>query len=282
MFRPLVSAIASLEEVSLVLPRREGVQLRPDAVRCELLSDHELSPIMEELSRTLKASGTSLRGLPLSVYVSSVASLIHEWKAGEGVLAARVSDGSIVVRSRFRDVMFESNFAILDAATCAPRVSGFVTDRGVTEQWPTEWSDYSGLRGRQLLDVCCGGGAKVRELREQGVDAHGVDIGRIGHDNPAYLHFGRAEHLPFVDQSFDRVETRMGAIWMQQESIDECRNLLAEMIRVTRDGGSIRIFPTREDQLQALVAERNDAWLYNPHFKGLGCVEVRVRRGGPM
>lgn len=282
MERPALRTDNRNLDLNPVLPRLDGIQLRVDAERCEMLDDHEIRDVMDSISDMLKGMTYARNTVPVGVYLSSVVSLVHEWNDGTGVLAGRVSDGSIIVRSCYRDALFESNFVILDGTTARPVASGFVTDRGIAQQWPTQWSDYSDLRGGALLDVCCGGGSKVHALRDQGVDAHGVDIGIIGDDNPRYLHFGRAENLPFVDETFDRVESRMGAIWMQQESLEATRKLLSEMIRVTRDGGTIRIFPTKEEQLHSLVAERHDSWIYTPHFRGLGCVEVRVQRGGQL
>jgi ubiquinone/menaquinone biosynthesis C-methylase UbiE len=167
------------------------------------------------------------------------------------------TQGDFVVKSNPSNTDFGPHFALLDPGKL-PLIAGLLTDRNLELHWPDDWLNYEDCTGKRVLDHCCGGGGKVAALRQQGIEAHGVDIAIFGASAPPFLHYGRAEKLPFVDGAFDRVESRMGIFIWGQDNKQMCREALSEMIRVTADGGSIRICPVREALLQELVSERTD------------------------
>jgi ubiquinone/menaquinone biosynthesis C-methylase UbiE len=94
----------------------------------------------------------------------------------------------------------------------------------------------------------------------------------------ASLHFGRAERLPFVDEAFDQVESRMEiAVWAH-ENRQMHREALAEMVRVTVDGGTLRIASVDEDPLRTLVSERSDLFFVERQFLDHKAFELKARR----
>ena len=250
---------------------------RPDADTCVELSLADTRAVMNRLS----VLSAQLKGgeivLPSSVSHSSIESLVLEWRHKANVLVGRNTQGELIVKSNPQNTDYQSHFALLNPAKL-PLVAGLLTDRGIEEHWPTMWRNYDDCKGKRVLDHCCGGGARVAALQEQGIDAHGVDIAIFGVPNQPFLHYGRAEKLPFIDGSFDRVESRMGILLWGQDNKQMCRETLSEMIRVTADGGTIRISPVRDTLLKELLSERTDVTLVETDTGMWGAFELLVNR----
>ena len=249
----------------------------PDADACVELSPADARSVMNRLS----VLSAQLKGgeivLPPSVSSSSIESLVSEWRQKGNIIVGCNTQDEIVVKSNPSNDDFQSHFALLNPAKL-PLIAGLLTDRGLEQHWPKAWQSYDDCKGKRVLDHCCGRGAKVAELREQGIDAHGVDIAVFGAVSPPFLHYGRAEKLPFVDGAFNRVESRMGVLLWGQDNKQMCRDTLGEMVRVTADGGTIRICPVREALIQELVSERRDVVIAERATGTYGAFELLVRR----
>jgi len=93
---------------------------------------------------------------------------------------------------------------------------------------------------KTILDVCCGTGNQVRILKNHGFDAMGVDLnedmlrqsGRGFITPPCQKQDAAAMDLP--DNSFDMATTTLA---LHETEQDIARNIVKEMIRVTRPGG---------------------------------------------
>lgn len=90
--------------------------------------------------------------------------------------------------------------------------------------------------GERLLDVGCGSGMHMQMFRREGLDVTGLDpsstmlsMARTRLGNPAALHSGRAEDLPFEDNEFDIV-----SLITCLEFVDDPEAALAEAFRVAR------------------------------------------------
>lgn len=261
------------------MPSHESGQplIRPDAETCELVPAPESRGVMNRLSVLSAQLKCAEIVVPTSVSHLAIESLVSEWRQKGNIDVGQNSNGEYIVRSNLGNVEFDSYFAVLSAGKL-PLIAGLLTDRDLKEHWPKAWQDYSDLKGKKLLDHCCGLGQKVQLLREQGVEAHGVDITVYGKPAAEGLHYGRAERLPFGDRTFDRVESRMGVLLWGQDNREMCRQTLAEMVRVTKDTGVIRVVPVREALIRELVAERNDV-VFNEQPTGcFGAFELVVRR----
>jgi hypothetical protein len=57
-----------------------------------------------------------------------------------------------------------------------------------------------------------------------------------------------------------------------------CRETLSEMVRVTRDGGTIRISPVREALIKEIISERAELTLLESPPQYHGAFELLVRR----
>jgi Methyltransferase domain len=263
---------------SASLPRQpvESGLIRPDAPKCEPLPAQEARGLMNKLSVLLAQLKCGEIVVPKSVSHVAIEGLVSQWRQGDAIPVGRTSEGDFIVRSTGQNEEFEAFFAMLSPDR-RPLIAGLLTDRDLKDHWPKVWQDYSDVKGKKLLDHCCGLGLKVRLLREQGVDAHGVDISTFGNTTEA-MHYGRAESLPFCDQSFDRVESRMGVLLWGQDNREMCRATLAEIARVTKDGGTIRILPVRESLLRDLVAERSDLSFDESPPGCFGAFQLRVQR----
>lgn len=95
---------------------------------------------------------------------------------------------------------------------------------------------------RNALDVGCGEGRFCRKLSENGVEATGIDPthGLIAGARSKYAGgryvLGRAEELPFDDQTFDLVVSYLSLI-----DIADFERAISEMARVLKPGGAMLI-----------------------------------------
>ena len=98
------------------------------------------------------------------------------------------------------------------------------------------------LRTQRVLELGCGAGQWTAELRDQGVNATGIDVSeaQLKHARaavaaegavPPYV-LGDAQALPFADASFDVVFCDHGAMTFASP-----HEAVAEASRVLRDGG---------------------------------------------
>lgn len=249
--------------------------LRPDRDTCLEVPAAEVRPIMNSLSVLLARLRSGEIVVPASVCKVAMECLVSQWRSGESILVGRDSRGDVVVKSSPRNVDTQSYFVSLQSGTI-PVLSGLVTDRDIHTHWPQGWQDYQDLRGQMLLDHCCGRGGKVAYLRQQGIMAYGIDVCAFGPASPEGVLYGRAERLPFMDKIFDRVESRMGVFQWGHTHKQVCREALAEIVRVTKDGGIIRILPAQEQLMNELIAERSDLYREELPRGFYGAFELKV------
>lgn len=134
-------------------------------------------------------------------------------------------------------------------------------------------------RGGRILDLGCGNGQTVFELRQLGYDAYGCDLAfkpgvhveELRRCDALRLILQSPYKLPFRDEFFD-------AILSDQvfEHVADYDATIAELRRVLRNGGvSLHIFPSRfsliEPHVHVPLASwfRPYAWLYLWAFLGL-------------
>lgn len=277
--RPSSTSVGDSWPKNACLPdrSRDRPLLRADADIAVEATPLELRSIMDRVALIAAKWTCGDIVFPLSVSGPSVIALAAEWRQQGALSVARNSLGEFLIKSERAPGSAAGHFAIVSRHH-VPLVAGIYTDRPLEREWPFAWRDYGDCQDKRVLDHCCGGGSKVAALRERGIDAHGVDVCNFGPNTPAFLHYGRAERLPFVDGAFDRVESRMGTLVLSQDHKHVCREAFAEMIRVTADGGTIRIVPVNERLLRDLVAERRDVFFKEHTLADYGVFELVVRR----
>lgn len=141
----------------------------------------------------------------------------------------------------------ESLFKNVDRVESLPQPTGYIpTNRGI-EHFVQEAPEYllpiDSMRGRTVLDVACGKGRLVTELRSQGIEAFGTDV-RIPLGASPFLLRGDARQLPFHDGQFDIVYSAWAmfdGIYMGQETNRDVVKMLREIRRVLKPGGVARI-----------------------------------------
>ena len=97
------------------------------------------------------------------------------------------------------------------------------------------------LDGAAVLDVGCGIGTYVRRFRQFSEDVHGIEVeeervAEASLELPNIVH-AYGEALPYPDDRFDLVFSNEVI-----EHVDDDRQTVAEMVRVTRPGGTIVAF----------------------------------------
>ncbi|NUP07520.1 MAG: methyltransferase domain-containing protein [Polyangiaceae bacterium] len=138
-----------------------------------------------------------------------------------------------------------------------------ITDKTLevlVERGAPEWAvELESLRGRTVIDVGSGHGAFTRQLQAAGADATGVDIAGVPPQLPGGPKFkqGDASKLPFPDASFDVAFSNWSVFYyydriLSNNITDAC---LAELVRVVRPGGEIRLIRVHEDVIPHI--ERN-------------------------
>ena len=250
--------------------------LRSDAETVEVVTPAECRVIIERLAVTVAKLACGDIVVPPSVSPQSLSALASEGLK-QNVHVAKNSSDEFIIKSEVKGEALAAYFALLSPDQLV-LTAGVLTDRGLDRDWPLSWRNYNDCGDKRVLDSCCGGGGKVQALRKIGIDAHGVDMCSWGVDIPPFLHYGRAERLPFVDGAFDRVESRMGVLLWGQANRQTCREALAEMVRVTSEGGLIRIASVRGTLLRDLVSERTDVSFTEHQVPDYGAVELVVRR----
>ena len=100
---------------------------------------------------------------------------------------------------------------------------------------------YVELRDAAILDVGCGIGTYVRRFRRFSDDVHGIEVEaeRVAQASEELPNIVQAygEDLPYPDDRFDLVFSNEVI-----EHVDDDRRTAAEMVRVTRPGGTIVAF----------------------------------------
>ncbi len=96
------------------------------------------------------------------------------------------------------------------------------------------------MAGKKILDLGCGGGALVTDLRTLQLDAQGIDI-YLNESCKRLKHFiqGDAFQIPFQEESFDCL-TSIFSVYCY-EPTSRIERLLAESFRVLKPGGRLII-----------------------------------------
>ena len=113
---------------------------------------------------------------------------------------------------------------------------------------------YGITRGSRVLDVGCAKGFLVKDLRDLGIDAYGVDISKyaIEHCHPEvqeFLQVSDARNLPFRDGDFDLVLSINTIHNLDREDVMKA---LKEMMRVSNKNCFVQVdsYITPDDKLK--------------------------------
>jgi ubiquinone/menaquinone biosynthesis C-methylase UbiE len=109
------------------------------------------------------------------------------------------------------------------------------------------FAQFTRYRGKKMLEVGVGAGTDFLQWVRAGAEAHGIDLTQEAIDNVAHrlllnnleaaeLKVGDAENLPYEDNKFDLVYS-----WGVIHHSPNTQRCLAEIIRVTKPGGQIKV-----------------------------------------
>lgn len=116
--------------------------------------------------------------------------------------------------------------------------------------YPAQFLDPKLLQGLKIVDLACGEGDLVEDLRREGVDAIGLDV-HLGAYQKSKGYFVQAsmDRTPFEDKSVDILMSSMGPIRYNLHDRALILKLLNEAHRILKPGGVFRISPLELDDL---------------------------------
>lgn len=145
---------------------------------------------------------------------------------------------------------------------------------------------FADIQGKRVLDIGCGGGKAVLELREKGVNAIGIDVGDPSnalesneltsdkyltseHKKNGIFVKTPAHQTPFPDNSFDRALSSLAVFFEDYEQPDYQKQALAETKRVLKPGGELYTFGrnAQMEQIAEQVGGLEVTRLSNERFK---------------
>jgi SAM-dependent methyltransferase len=134
--------------------------------------------------------------------------------------------------------------------------------------------------GGPVLEVGCGEGRVLRDLKERGYDLTGLDASPSlldaarGADPDGRYVLGRAEGLPFEDGSFDLV-----VAYNVLMDVEDMPRAVAEIARVLRPGGRLCACVTHPLNDMGHFAE-DGSFVIPGSYLEEGWISVNVERGG--
>ncbi len=116
-------------------------------------------------------------------------------------------------------------------------------------------------KNAKVLDAGCGAGRDTALLQEEGLDVTGLDLSKgllavARHKFPEITFIeGNLLKLPFENDSFDGVWSNTSLLHL--ETVEDVRQALKEMNRVTRTGGVLHVVvKAQTDSKTAVVADK--------------------------
>lgn len=166
----------------------------------------------------------------------------------------------------------------------------FSSERRFVQEYLSPKLKRLGLGHAKILDVGCGVGEDVAELRRQGYEAYGIELWSLRASKwtelrrlPEWYYIADARKLPFEHKAFDIILCiglieHIGALGDSSELYPDCQlqrvAFLKEMVRVAKHGVLLqtpnRTFPadfnhrTTRNRLFLWLGRRTGVWLHSP------------------
>lgn len=141
------------------------------------------------------------------------------------------------------------NFAIVISDEMGKEVFFSRTNRGLFDlqferYFPRTYFSLESFDGKRTLDLACGDGRLVEDLRYAGIDIVGLDIYLTPYQmTKPYYSLADVRKTGFPDQSFDRILTIQGPLTYLFENGEARDGIFKEVHRILRPGGRILISP---------------------------------------
>lgn len=164
------------------------------------------------------------------------------------------------------------------------------TQRRALELFDSPGSEYGALfsssrdfakifKGARLLDLGCGNGGLVSDLRRLGLEARGIDLHFDSHALPnKHLIEADAFRTGLADESENLITSSYSVF--HYEPLGRLRELLEECLRILRPGGRMLLSPIHEgarlQHLRALCARRGLGFWQAPENKAIQILKIAI------
>lgn len=114
----------------------------------------------------------------------------------------------------------------------------------IDAHFPKSFLNPKNLRGKKVLDLACGEGRAVEDLRRAGVNAFGLDVYLSPYmKTKPYFIRASAHHTGLPDGRFDVIYSSQGPFTYLSEQNEIVTLMLNEAHRLLKTGGVLRISP---------------------------------------
>lgn len=131
------------------------------------------------------------------------------------------------------------------------------TNRSLKSGFSRFYTDgLADLQGKRVLDAGTGDGAMVQDLRQNGVEAFGLDIHlNIDQQTKPYYLKASVEQTALASEQFDLILSGYSALFYRKDDLPFIVSTLKEFSRILKQGGKIRIEPTDRSMIEKALKE---------------------------
>ncbi|MFA4815203.1 MAG: methyltransferase domain-containing protein [Candidatus Gracilibacteria bacterium] len=193
-----------------------------------------------EVLETEKAAETIVYQNLLEVRLSVVHNMLAP-STGEESLDEDYPEGSLQLFRRSPDNFYAAHYSYTG------RGREYIVDEKI---YPSEMVDFEELKGKVVLDLHCGNGKLVDEMRNAGIEAFGIDLYLPPHRRELrYLVQAIFEESHPSANQFDVIYSTYGNLFFHTD-LEKSIVTLGIVHKILKQGGVLRVSPVKRGELE--------------------------------